>query len=98
MSDRIGQQLGNYRLTQLLGQGGFGAVYLVRDRRVKQNLYALKEVINPDKHDRERFLFEGDLLKRLDHRALPRGRNRGHSGTGDRRKAFRKPGSAVHRR
>jgi len=61
-----------YVIEGLLGQGGFGAVYLVRDRRVKQNLYALKEVINPDKHDRERFIFEGELLKRLDHPALPR--------------------------
>src|SRR5713101_3821847 len=61
-----------YLIEGLLGTGGFGAVYLVRDRRVKDNLFALKEVIDPNKRDRERFIFEGEILKRLDHRALPR--------------------------
>jgi len=28
MADRVGQQLGNYRLIQLLGQGYFADVYL----------------------------------------------------------------------
>ena len=61
-----------YVIEGLLGTGRSGAVYLVRDRRSKQNLFALKEVIDPSKRDRERFIFEGEILKRLDHRALPR--------------------------
>src|SRR3989440_8184710 len=60
-----------YLIEGFLGMGGFGAVYLVRDRRVKQHLFALKEVIDPKKRDRERFIFEAEILKRLDHRALP---------------------------
>ena len=61
-----------YLVEDLLGKGGFGAVYLVRDQRVRQNLFALKEVIDPSKLERKRFVFEADLLRRLDHPALPR--------------------------
>src|SRR6266566_5009197 len=63
---------GRYVIEGLLGKGGFGAVYLVRERRDKRRQFALKEVINPNKQDRERFIFEGEILKRLYHRALPR--------------------------
>lgn len=66
-----------YVIETLLGQGGFGAVYRVRDQRVKGNLYALKEIIEPKGNNRTRkeknhFHFESDLLKQLDHPALPR--------------------------
>jgi len=61
----------SYVVEGFLGRGGFGAVYVVRDRRIKSNLFALKEQIGQDKLDRECFIFEGELLKRLDHRALP---------------------------
>ncbi|HET8851167.1 MAG TPA: serine/threonine-protein kinase, partial [Ktedonobacteraceae bacterium] len=60
-----------YIVVGLLGKGGFGAVYLVRDLRVRQNLFALKELHDPSKQERDRFTFEGEVLKRLDHTALP---------------------------
>ncbi len=63
---------GRYLVEELLGKGGFGAVYKVRDQRVQQNLFALKEVIDPNKKELKRFVFEADLLRRLDHPALPR--------------------------
>lgn len=61
-----------YRIEELLGKGGSGAVYLVQDQRVEGNQFALKEIIEPDKKELDRFTFEGKLLQRLDHEALPR--------------------------
>src|SRR5260370_32845526 len=61
-----------YMVEKLLGKGGFSAIYLVRDQRVKQNRFALKEVKNPSRREREHFIFECEVLKRLDHQALPR--------------------------
>jgi eukaryotic-like serine/threonine-protein kinase len=63
---------GRYIVGDLLGKGGFGAVYLVRDQRVKGNLFALKEMIDSSKQERARFAFECEVLKRADHPSLPR--------------------------
>src|SRR5260370_37661950 len=59
-----------YRIEKLLGKGGFGADYLVSDRRIKQHVFALKELIEPSGPDRDRWIFACEILKRLDHTAL----------------------------
>jgi WD40 repeat protein len=64
--------LGRFEVIGLLGQGGFGTVYLARDPRLKR-LVALKVphpqmVLSPG--SRERFLREGRAAARLQHDAI----------------------------
>jgi len=67
MSDRVGEQLGNYRLTRLLGQGGFAQVYLGEHVYLK-TLAALK-VIDAElsDEDADNFVQEAQTLARLSH-------------------------------
>jgi serine/threonine protein kinase len=44
MTDRVGQQFGNYQLVQLLGQGGCAEVYLGKHRHL--NSYAALKVLH----------------------------------------------------
>ena len=67
--DRVGQQLGPYRLTRLLGEGGFGEVYEA-DHRLLQQKRAIKLLLERHFHDpnqRERFLREARTLATLEH-------------------------------
>src|ERR1700730_17326719 len=67
MTDRLGQQLGNYRLTRLLGQGGFAEVYLGEHIYLK-TLAALKILdIELSEQDDASFVQEAQTLARLSH-------------------------------
>jgi len=67
MVDRVGQQLGNYRLLRLLGRGGFADVYLGEHIYLKKPA-ALKVLhLRLDEQDAEQFLREAQTLAGLDH-------------------------------
>lgn len=70
---------GRYRVVELVGQGGAGAVYRAEDVRLPGRVTAIKE-IRPDVNDteamrtevQEQFRREASTLARLDHPALPK--------------------------
>ncbi len=67
MSDRVGQQLGNYRIERLLGSGGFADVYLGKQVYL-DSLAAIKLLkTNLAEGDREDFRSEAITLVRLIH-------------------------------
>src|SRR5438128_5643850 len=67
MSDFIGQQLGNYRLVRLLGQGGFADVYLGEHVYLKTQaaIKVLHAQITDD--NMESCITEGQTIGRLKH-------------------------------
>ena len=44
MGDRVGQRLGNYQLTRMLGRGGFAEVYL--GEHIHLNTFAAVKVLH----------------------------------------------------
>ncbi|GAC1701672.1 MAG: hypothetical protein PVS3B3_29280 [Ktedonobacteraceae bacterium] len=67
MTDRVGQQLGNYQIVELLGKGGFADVYLGQHRYLQSYaaLKVLRQTLNED--DEQQFLLEAQTLVRLRH-------------------------------
>ena len=67
MPDRVGQQLGNYRLLRLLGRGGFAEVYLGEHLYLKSQ--AALKVLHTRLTDEgaQQFVREAQTLARLSH-------------------------------
>jgi predicted ATPase/serine/threonine protein kinase len=72
MVDRVGQQLGNYRLVTLLGQGGYAEVYL--GQHVRLSLQAAIKVLHTHLTDQEaeHFYQEAETIARLAHPSIVR--------------------------
>src|SRR6266566_810123 len=72
MVNRVGQQLGNYRLIRSLGRGGQAEVYL-GEHRYLQSYAALKVLLTSlDDQRVEQFLAEAQTLVRLAHPSIVR--------------------------
>lgn len=73
MVDRVGQQFGNYRLTQLLGSGGFADVYLGKHVYLDTHQAAIKVLrTQMPSEDKMRFRSEARTLARLWHPRIVR--------------------------
>jgi serine/threonine protein kinase/Flp pilus assembly protein TadD len=62
---------GRYCVVKLLGEGGFGAVYLVQDQRLGGRRLALKESFDSSREAQQQFQLEANLLASLSHPNLP---------------------------
>ncbi len=62
---------GRYRLEQVLGCGGMGAVYLATDLRLNTKV-AIKENLDPSPESQQQFTTEASILAKLRHPNLPR--------------------------
>ena len=67
MPDKVGQQIGHYRLVRLLGSGGFAEVYLGEHLRLKT--FAAIKILHTslEDDDVEGFLREAQTVARLKH-------------------------------
>ena len=62
---------GKYRILTEIGRGGMSIVYLAMDKRLNKQ-WAIKEICKKDEIIVNSLLVEANMMKRLDHPALPR--------------------------
>lgn len=67
MGDRVGQQLGNYHLIRLLGQGGFAEVYLGEHLYLKTRAAIKVLRVHLNKEHEQDFLREAQTVAHLEH-------------------------------
>jgi serine/threonine protein kinase len=72
MDDRLGQQLGNYRLVSLLGQGGYAEVYL--GQHLRFDMQAAVKVLHAhlSGKEAEHFQQEAETIAKLAHPSIVR--------------------------
>ena len=71
MGDRVGQQLGNYHLIRLLGQGGFAEVYLGEHLYLKTRAAIKVLRVHLNKEHEQDFLREAQTVAHLEHPPFP---------------------------
>ena len=67
--DLVGRTIGNFEITEMIGRGGMGVVYLARDHKLKRSV-AVKSIpvaLATDSTTRTRFRREAELLASLNH-------------------------------
>ena len=67
MADRVGQQIGNYCIIRLLGEGGFAEVYL--GEHIHLGTEAAIKILHAQlaTEDMDQFLTEARIVARLEH-------------------------------
>src|SRR6266568_196873 len=72
MSDRVGQQFGNYRLVALLGTGGYAEVYLGQHLRLNQQAAIKVLHAHLSESEAEHFQQEAQTIATLVHPSIVR--------------------------
>ena len=68
-NELVGRKLGSFEITEMIGRGGMGVVYLARDTKLKRSV-AIKSMpakLKDDSTSRTRFRREAELLASLNH-------------------------------